>query len=130
MSGRTNGILPLLALSLLFTGGAGLRTAEAADPAAGQAVFHSQCAICHSVQTGRNMIGPSLFGLVGRKTGSEAGYHYSTANQNSNLTWTPDELDKYLESPRTVIPGTKMTYAGEKDAAKRADLIAYLETLK
>lgn len=130
MSGRTNGMLSLLTLSLLFAGVAGLRTAEAADPAAGQAVFHSQCAICHSVQTGRNMIGPSLFGLVGRKTGSEAGYHYSTANQNSNLTWTADELDKYLESPRTVIPGTKMTYAGEKDAAKRADLIAYLETLK
>ncbi len=130
MSGRINGVLSILALNLLFVGVAGLRTAEAADPAAGQAVFRAQCGICHSVQTGHNMIGPSLFGIVGRKTGSETDFHYSTANQNSNLTWSPDVLDKYLESPRTVIPGTKMTYAGLKDAAKRADLIAYLETLK
>ena len=89
-----------------------------------------QCAICHSVQPGRNLIGPSLDGIVGRKTGSEPGYTYSTANKNANLVWTPEELDKYLAAPRTVVPGTKMPYAGLQDAAKRADLIAYLATLK
>jgi cytochrome c len=129
MSGRTNGVLPLMILVLLLSI-VGLRTVKAADPAAGQAVFRAQCSICHSVQAGRNMIGPSLFGVVGRKTGAEAGFHYSTANQNANLTWTPDVLDKYLLSPRAVVPGTKMTFAGQKDATKRADLIAYLETLK
>jgi cytochrome c len=76
------------------------------------------------------MTGPSLFGVMGRKTGSEAGFKYSTANQNANITWSPETLDKYLEAPRTVIPGTIMTYAGLKDPAKRADLIAYLGTLK
>jgi cytochrome c len=105
-------------------------THAAGNPAAGQAVFQSSCSICHSVQPGQNKIGPTLFGVVGRKTGSVPGYTYSPPNTAANLTWDPATLDRYLEAPRTVIPGTKMTYAGLKDAAKRADLIAYLETLK
>ena len=104
--------------------------AQAADPAAGKAVFSSVCSICHSAQAGKNGIGPSLFDVVGRKTGSVPGFHYSPANQNANLTWATATLDKYLQSPRTVIPGTIMTYAGLKDDTKRADLIAYLATLK
>jgi cytochrome c2 len=104
--------------------------AAAADPVAGKAVFQSVCSICHSAQGGQNKIGPSLFGVVGRKTGSEPGYNYSPANKDANLTWDEATLDKYLEAPRTVMPGTKMTYAGLKDAGKRADLIAYLATLK
>ena len=104
--------------------------AHAADPAAGKAVFQSTCAICHSVQSGQNKVGPSLFDLVGRKTGSVAGYTYSPQNQSANLTWDAATLDKYLESPRTIIPGTKMTYAGLKDPDKRANLIAFLATLK
>jgi cytochrome c len=104
--------------------------AAAGDPVAGKAVFQSTCAICHAVQAGQNKIGPSLFGIVGRKTGSVPGYNYSPANMGANLTWDEATLDKYLESPRTVIPGTKMPYAGQKDAGKRADLIAYLATLK
>ena len=104
--------------------------AKAADPAAGKAVFNSVCSICHSVQQGKNLIGPSLFEIVGRKTGSVPGFHYSSAKQNANLTWDQATLDKYLQSPRTVIPGTIMTYAGLKDDTKRADLIAYLATLK
>ena len=86
--------------------------------------------MCHSNQAGQNKIGPSLFGVVGRKTGSELDYTYSPANKNANLTWDEATLDKYLESPRTVVPGTKMTYGGQKDAEKRANLIAYLATLK
>ncbi|MDE2007874.1 MAG: c-type cytochrome, partial [Rhodospirillales bacterium] len=68
-----------------FSGGA-----RAADVAAGKAVFHQQCAICHADKAGVNKIGPSLFGIVGRHTGSEAGYSYSVANKNANLTWTPE----------------------------------------
>ena len=105
-------------------------TAWAADPAAGQAVFKSQCTTCHSPQAGKNLIGPSLFGVVGRKTGSIQGYKYSVGNQNANLTWDDATLDKYLESPKTIVPGTTMTFAGVKDATKRADLIAYLDTVK
>src|ERR1017187_4340134 len=98
----------------------------AGDPAAGQSVFQSTCSICHSVQPGQNKIGPTLSGVVGRKTGSVAGYTYSPQNQAANLTWDAATLDKYLEAPRAMIPGTKMTYGGLKDAQKRADLIAYL----
>jgi cytochrome c2 len=104
--------------------------AWAADPAAGKSVFSSVCSICHSIQPGKNGVGPSLFGVVGRKTGSVPGFHYSPANQNANLTWDTATLDKYLQGPRTVIPGTLMTYSGLKDDTKRADLIAYLATLK
>lgn len=104
--------------------------ARAADPAAGKSIFNSYCSICHSVQPGKNMVGPSLFGVVGRQTGAVAGFHYSPANQGAHLTWDAATLDKYLRSPRTVIPGTTMTYGGLSDDTKRADLIAYLSTLK
>lgn len=106
------------------------REAFAGDASAGAAVFRSQCAICHSTKPDQNKIGPSLFGVVGRKTGAVPGYSYSVANKNSNITWTPDTLDKYLQAPRAVIPGTKMPYGGLEDATKRNNLITYLETLK
>ena len=120
--------LILITAVLLLLGGGG--RASGADPEAGKSVFRSQCALCHATQPSRNMIGPSLAGIVGRKTGSVPGYSYSVANKNANITWTPETLDKYLASPRTVIPGTKMPYAGLNDPTKRADLIAYLATLK
>lgn len=104
--------------------------ANAADPAAGKSVFNSVCSICHSIQPGKNMVGPSLFGIMGRKTGSVPGFHYSPANQNANIVWDQATLDKYLQSPRSAIPGTLMTYSGLKDDTKRQDLIAYLATLK
>jgi len=118
----------ILAIGVAFAGGGPV--AQAADPAAGKSVFNTYCLICHSAQAGKNMVGPSLFGVVGRPTGSVPGFHYSPANQNAHLTWDAATLDKYLASPRTVIPGTTMTYAGLKDDTKRADLIAYLATLK
>lgn len=114
---------------ILSLGGALPMSARAADPDAGQAVFKTQCGICHSPLQGKNMVGPSLFGIIGRKSGSIEGFHYSAANKASDITWNADILDKYLTSPREVVPGTIMTYAGLKDDAKRADLIAWLETL-
>ena len=104
--------------------------AAAQDAAAGAAVFKSQCGICHSVQPGRNMVGPSLFGVVGRHAGTVPGFHYSAANKGSGLTWDAATLDPYLSNPSTVVPHTIMTYAGLKDAKKRADLIAYLSSLR
>jgi cytochrome c len=103
--------------------------ARAADPAAGAIVFKAQCSACHSPAAGRNLVGPSLFGVIGRKSGSVEGFHYSAANKAAGVTWDEAKLDPYLTSPKTVVPGTIMTYAGLKDAGKRADLIAYLATL-
>jgi cytochrome c len=100
------------------------------DPAQGKAAFGAVCATCHSVQPDQNKIGPTLFGVYGRQSGGVAGYSYSAASKGAALTWNEATLNTYLESPKTVIPGTKMTYAGVKDAQKRADLIAYLQTLK
>ena len=119
----------VIVMALLILSAPGT-SATAADPAAGKSVFNSYCSLCHSVQPGRNMTGPSLFGVVGRKTGTVPGFHSSPANQAANLTWDEATLDKYLQSPRTVIPGTTMTYGGLKDDTKRANLIAYLATLK
>lgn len=97
--------------------------------AAGEKVF-AACKTCHAVEAGKNMVGPSLHAIQGRTSGTIAGYTYSTANKNSGITWTNEKLFQYLENPQRVIPGTKMTYTGVKDPQKRADLIAYLDTLK
>ncbi len=104
--------------------------AHAGDPDAGKQLFKSICNLCHEAVAGKNRVGPSLFGVVGRKTGSVPGYNYSDANKNSGITWTPEILDRYLISPQAVVPGTRMGYAGLKDDTKRGDLIAYLSTLK
>lgn len=104
--------------------------ARAADATAGQTVFKSQCSICHAIQAGRNQVGPSLAGLVGRKAGQVPGFHYSKANEASGLTWDEATLDRYLTKPSDVVPHTTMTYGGLKDAGKRVDLIAYLATLR
>ena len=97
------------------------------DAAKGKIAFIT-CQTCHSVDAGVNKIGPSLHAVVGRKSGSIAGYTYSPANKNSGITWTPEKLFQYLESPQRVVPGTKMTFTGFPDPQKRADVIAYLQT--
>jgi cytochrome c len=125
-----SGLIPRAAFTVMLMTALSGACYAAGDPAAGKSVFQSTCSICHSIQPGQNKIGPTLFGLVGRKTGSESGYTYSPPNMAANLTWDAATLDKYLDAPRTIIPGTKMTYAGMKDAGKRADLIAYLATLR
>ncbi len=114
--------------ALLANAAAGV-AAQAADAAAGEAVFKSQCSICHSVQAGRNQVGPSLAGIVGRPAGQVANFRYSPANKNSGLTWDQATLDRYLTNPSALVPHTIMTYGGLKDADKRANLIAYLASL-
>jgi cytochrome c2 len=108
---------------------AAVAQARAQDAAAGEKVFKSQCDVCHSAQPRRNIIGPSLYSVVGRHSGMIPGFHYSAANRASGLVWDPGTLDRYLAAPRQVVPGTLMTYPGLKDPHQRADLIAYLATL-
>lgn len=97
------------------------------DAAKGEADF-TTCKTCHDAAI--NKIGPHLGGVVGRKAGSLADYTYSAANKNSGITWTPEKLFQYLENPQRVVPGTKMAFPGFPDPQKRADVIAYLKTLK
>jgi cytochrome c len=109
---------------------AGSATASlAADPTAGQQVFKAQCSICHSVAPGVNSIGPTLFGVVGRSAGSVPGFQYTAEHKKLGVTWDAANLDKYLTNPAAMVPDTTMIYAGLKDDAERADLIAYLQTL-
>ena len=118
------------ALLLAAVGIAALSGARAQEASAGRQVFQSQCSICHSPRPGRNIIGPSLFGVVGRHSGMIPTFSYSQANRRSGLTWTPGTLDRYLTAPQRVVPGTLMTYPGLRDPRQRADLIAYLATLR
>jgi cytochrome c len=103
--------------------------AHAQDANAGVKVFQTYCSICHTVQPDRNLVGPSLFGVVNRPSGHIPGFHYSEANRKSGITWDVATLDRYLTAPRQVVPGTLMTFPGVKDTKQRADLIAYLATL-
>lgn len=100
----------------------------AGNVAAGQHDF-ALCARCHSSAPGVNMRGPSLAGIVGRKSGVAAGYKYSAAMAAANLSWDDATLDKFLAAPRSFVPGTRMSVA-VASAAARQDIIAYLETLK
>ncbi|MFS0736802.1 c-type cytochrome [Sphingomonas sp. 1P06PA] len=103
--------------------------AQAQDAAAGKAAF-VPCSICHAVEPGKAKLGPSLFGVVGRKVGSDPKFAYSPALKAKGGVWTPAALDAFVAAPKTVVPGNKMAYPGVTDAKKRADLIAYLKTLK
>ena len=95
------------------------------DATAGKLVF-AQCRTCHVTDAGVNKTGPSLNGIIGRKSGTVPGFNYSPANANSGVTWSKEKLFQYLEKPQRVIPKTKMIFAGLPDAQKRANLIAYL----
>jgi cytochrome c len=97
----------------------------AAEP--GESVFKKNCAICHTLEPGKNKIGPSLAGVVGRKAGSVPGFAYSDANKKSGDTWDEQTLDTYLTDPRKFMPGTKMVFNGLKGPEDRKALIEYLK---
>lgn len=112
---------------------AGLLTASptvAADPDHGRAVFTAQCSVCHSTRKGQVIVGPPLYGVVGRTAGSVTGFAYSNTMRAAGFVWTPDRLRAYLPAPRAYLPGVKMTYGGLKNTQQLDDLIAYLNTLR
>ena len=108
---------------LLLVAGPGL----AQDVAKGSDVFQSRCSQCH-VLTGVGQ-GPSLIGVVGRKAAALPSYPYSDALKASGLTWTPANLDAFLQAPTKLVPGTAMRVI-LADPNERRDLVAYLATLK
>ena len=100
--------------------------ANTADPVKGKKVF-KKCVACHSLQEGKNKIGPSLYNLLGRKAGSVDGYKYSKAMKNSDVVWDEESLDKFLTKPRKFIKKTKMSFRGIKKKSLRDDIISYLK---
>ena len=102
-----------------------------ADPAKGEALVKGQgCVACHSFnEGGKAGVGPNLYGVLGAPHGHMPGYEYSAALKSKQGPWTYDELYEWLKKPSAYAPGTKMSYAGLADPAKRADIIDYLRTL-
>jgi cytochrome c len=105
---------------------AGLASVRAADIKNGKAVFE-KCAACHSLEAGKNDIGPSLAGIFGRKAASLEDFRYSTAMKQSNVTWDERTLDAFIADPQAFIPGNRMPFDGLIDKQDRDDLLAYLK---
>jgi len=98
----------------------------AGDANRGARIFQA-CAACHSVEPGRQMTGPSLAGVWGRKAGTEPDFHrYSEPLKRSGIVWSQDTLDKWLANPEGEVPGNLMQFRGLQDSQARADLIAFL----
>jgi alcohol dehydrogenase (cytochrome c) len=109
-------------------GGAQAALAEA-EVQAGKEVYETQCSPCHSNQPGVNGVGPSLAGVAGRKAGTLAGFKYTSALQGSGLTWNAQTFDQFMTDPARKVAGTAMAVM-LPEAADRANLFAYLSTLK
>jgi cytochrome c len=117
--------LTIAAIAFALAGPSAMAAGNAAD---GQRAF-SRCTACHSAEPGHNGIGPSLANVVGRRSGTEAGYSYSPAMAHAHVTWDSDSLDKFLGNPQGLVHGTKM-FVSVPVAQQRQDIIAYLDTLK
>jgi cytochrome c len=113
------------ALALLSLAAAPARAVDS-----GETLFHRYCSVCHSNEAGQNKLGPSLFGVVGRPSGSEPGFTYSDGMASAHLTWDEQTLDKYLADPKATVPGNKMLFIGVKNPDERQAIIAYLKSLK
>ena len=124
----------LAGAALAITLHAGAGSAAAGDPARGAVVFQ-KCYACHSVASGETGLpGPNLAGVVGRRAASESGFAYSPAlialAEQGGQIWTEAALDAFLRDPEAVVPGTAMDFVGLRDAAERADVIAFLKTTR
>ena len=101
----------------------------AGDVKKGKKVFN-KCKACHAIKARKTRVGPTMFGIVGRDAGTLKGFKFSKAMKASGITWDDANLNEYLKKPRKFVPKTKMSFAGLKKDADRANVIAYLKTLK
>ena len=103
----------------------------AGDAKKGADVFVEECGDCHSTVAGKNKKAPTLNGVFGRKAGSVADFSgYSDAMKQSGISWSPEKVDAYITQPKKVVAGGKMKYDGLPDAAARADVIAFIMSIK
>ncbi|WP_207482308.1 c-type cytochrome [Arenibaculum pallidiluteum] len=119
----------LILAALVLAAPLGAASALAQDAAKGKQLYEANCARCHAV-TNQAGTGPGLAGVVGRKSGDTADFAYSRAMRRADLTWSDQTLEEYLSDPVGRVPGNKMPYSGLPTPAERADVIAYLKTLK
>jgi cytochrome c len=104
--------------------------ALAQDTDAGQIAFNNACRTCHTPREGDNRLGPSLYGVIGRKAGSLPSYNnYSESMKKADIVWDKNNLDRFIANPDAVVPGNNMKpYGGIASAEERAKIIAYLES--
>ena len=112
-------------MAVLLAVAAGPALAEG-DAAAGEKVFN-KCKTCHTLEAGKNKIGPSLHGLFGRTAGTVEGFNYSDAMKSSGIVWGAETIDTYLTKPKDFVPGNKMTFPGLPKEEDRKNLIEYLK---
>ncbi len=116
------------ALLVLLIGPSCAGSAATDDPDAGMLAFNNHCRQCHSYIKGDNRLGPSLYGVVGRKAGTAPGYgNYSDSVKNSGITWTPENIEKWITNPEAFIPNNNMKpFGGVADADVRRKIISFL----
>ena len=119
--------MPSLPVVLLVAAPLAAATGEPSALAVPEGAFAS-CAACHGPAAATNP-GPDLRGVMGRPAGRAPGYRYSRAMRNARIVWDAATLDAFLANPQAVVPGTTMPYAGEPDAARRAEIVAALAAL-
>ena len=121
--------IPTVALALALSS-----QAHAANSAHGAAIFNATCGVCHMARGDASRadlatrIGPNLWGVVGRKAGTSKGYAYSYAMRSSGITWTDDQLRRYIAEPQKTVPNVRMSFGGLKNSQDVEDVIAYLNT--
>jgi cytochrome c len=113
-------------LILLVAGGTLVSGVARADVKRGEKLFE-ECRACHLVERGASGVGPSLYGVMGRRAGALDDFRYSPALKKSGITWSKQTLDAYVLDPQKAVPSNRMPYAGMPEARDRADLIDYIQ---
>ncbi len=102
----------------------------ACDAAAGERVFATKCIACHSVAAdGAHAAGPNLRHVIGRRAGSATGYSYSPAMKALGVSWSFEEIDRFVNDPAAAVPGTYMAFTGVKRESDRRAVVCFLQSL-
>lgn len=126
-----SGPITAACIALVGAGYWALAPGEPAGADDGQLAFNNACRTCHSFKEGDNRLGPSLHGIVGRKSGSLDGFAFSSAMKSAGIVWDEKTLDQFIANPDQVVSGNGMKpFTGISDAKQRSEIVTYLKTLK
>lgn len=95
----------------------------------GETLFQQLCRQCHTLEEGDNRLGPHLVDIVGREAAAVEDFDYSGAMEESDITWSPDNIDQFIADPESFIPGNRMPFTGMPDQDERTAVIAFLEDI-